>query len=156
MHVWWGGPEWKKRSPFSIRGAFGVISITPQSALPALVVLLPPSSWLFIPTRLCVLAGAYVQSCDPADHKAALEQVLLPGAGATAHTQITLCESSDHRLPLCTRNTIYRNFPLAAKLATASHLFKDRPPIPNPGAATADFVRPRIQKTPPASSNCTS
>lgn len=115
-----------------------------------------PSSWLFIPTRLCVLAGAYVQSCDPADHKAALEQVLLPGAGATAHTQIALCQSSDHRLPLCTHNRVYRNFPLAAKLAMASHLFKDRPPIPNSGAATADFVRPRIQKTRPASSNCTS
>lgn len=29
---------------------------------------------------LCILAGMYVQSCDPADHKAALERVSLPGS----------------------------------------------------------------------------
>lgn len=55
-----GEAEWKKRSPFSIHGAFDVILITPQSALPALVVLLPP---LLGRSSLPCFASSLVRTC---------------------------------------------------------------------------------------------
>lgn len=54
-----------------------------------------PSSQPFIPTLLCVLAGGYMQSCDPAAHKAALEPVLLLGAGVAATLKST---SANHQI----------------------------------------------------------
>lgn len=72
--VWWCGAERTNGSPCGICGAFDVISITPICSA-NLGGPLAPSFQLLITALLCIPAGVYTQSCDPADHKAAPEQV---------------------------------------------------------------------------------
>lgn len=71
-------------------------------------------------------ASSLVGELDPADCRAALERVLLLGVGVTAHTQISLCQSSDHSFPLHTQCGVYRNSPLAAKLRGISSIQGDQ------------------------------
>lgn len=128
-----------------------------QSALPASVVLSPPlfscsSLPCFASPLACTRRAATLLTTKLHQSKC---HGWVCGRGAV-HIQTGLGQSSDHRLPLHTHCRVYRNSPSAAKPAGASHLFRERPPTPNPGAAIADSAGPCTQRTPPPSSNCTS
>lgn len=120
-----------------------------RSALPALVVLLPP---LFSCSSLPCFASSLGCMCRAATLLTAkLHQSKCHSwarGRVAAHIQIGLGQSSDHRLPLHTHCRVHRNSLSAAKPAEASHLFRERPPTPNPGAATANSAGPCTQRTP--------